>query len=187
MDFISKIKNINSRKRFGYVEKQKGQDGKDYFFLEKDLIDINFDDLSEGVIVSFEPEERKETRYAHNIRLHRENKEIVDSNCILSTSSYLLPGGKIHNSELIIGIVSAVGSESKTIIESLKSRLEIFGYYTEIIKLSSILPPFNKQGEYQRIRHYMNQGDKLREESKNNAILSLSFPSAPDYCLAPVI
>lgn len=171
MTVVSNIKNINARKRFGYIEKQKDQDGKDYFFLEKDLIDINFDDLNEGVKVCFDSEERKGTRYAHNIRLHIDTKEIIESNNELR-SSYLLPGGKIHNSELIIGIVSAVGSESKTIIESLKSRLEIFGYYTEIVKLSSILPTFNKQGEYQRIRHYMNQGDKLREESKNNAILA---------------
>lgn len=171
MTVVSNIKNINARKRFGYIEKQKDQDGKDYFFLEKDLIDINFDDLNEGMKVCFDSEERKGTRYAHNIRLHIDTKEIIESNNELR-SSYLLPGGKIHNSELIIGIVSAVGSESKTIIESLKSRLEIFGYYTEIVKLSSILPAFNKQGEYQRIRHYMNQGDKLREESKNNAILA---------------
>lgn len=172
MVVVSKIKNISTRKRFGYIEKQNDQDGKDYFFLEKDLIDINFDDLAEGMEVCFDSEERKGTRYAHNIRLHIAPKEVRESNKGLKKSSYLLPGGKIHNSELIIGIVSAVGSESKIIIESLKSRLEIFGYYTEIVKLSSILPEFNKQGEYHRIRHYMKQGDKLREESKNNAILA---------------
>ncbi|QLB19937.1 cytidine deaminase [Mannheimia granulomatis] len=110
-----------------------------------------------------------------------DTKEIIESNNELR-SSYLLPGGKMHNSELIIGIVSAVGSESRTIIESLKSRLEIFEYHTEIIKLSSILPEFNKQGEYQRIRHYMKQGDKLREESKNNAILAAKAIKLITHC-----
>ncbi|HDR1607214.1 TPA: cytidine deaminase, partial [Pasteurella multocida] len=60
------------------------------------------------------------------------------------------------------------------VIDSLKSRLEIFEYDTEIIKISSILPPFSdsKKGEYQRVRYYMIQGDKFREKSGNNSILA---------------
>lgn len=172
----SKVKNFNTDKRFGYISKLDNEKGKDYFFLDKDLIDINFNQLKEGLSVIFEPEERKGTRYAKNIKLARVNKENNTSSVgdmDITKDNYLLPGGKIDNSELIIGIVSAVGSESKIIIESLKSRLEIFGYHTEIIKLSSILPKFNNQGgEYGRIKHYMQEGDKLRESSNNNSILA---------------
>ncbi|HDR1499501.1 TPA: cold shock domain-containing protein, partial [Pasteurella multocida] len=140
-DFLeSKIKVINKKKRFGYIEKKPSEEGKDYFFLEKDLVDMDFDSLTENMCVSFQSVERKNTRYAKNIRRYNtinteEYNQISDN--------YLLPGGKINNSELIIGIVSSVGTESKVVIDSLKSRLEIFEYDTEIIKISSILPPFS--------------------------------------------
>lgn len=166
----SRVKFIDKNKRFGYIEKVQSE-GKDYFFLDGDLIDINFDTLSPGFLVRFQAEEKNNIRYAKKI------KKISTENVTENTSSnnnYLLPGGKISNSELIIGIVSAVGTESKLVIESLKSKLQIFNYETEIIKISSILPPFNnsKAGEYQRVRHYMNQGDKFREKSDNNSILA---------------
>lgn len=84
---------------------------------------------------------------------------------------YLLDG--INNSELIIGIVSAVGTESKLVTEPLKDRLGRFGYATEEIRVSQILPVCDSNvSEFERIRHYMEAGDTLREKSANNAILA---------------
>src|SRR5690606_1081124 len=49
-------------------------------------------------------------------------------------AQYLLHG--INNSEIVIGIVSAVGTESKRVTEPLKDRLRGFGYATEEIRVS---------------------------------------------------
>lgn len=81
----------------------------------------------------------------------------------------------INDSELIIGVVSAVGTESKRVIDPLKDRLRGFGYSVEEIRVSAILPDFvptEASAEYDRIKHYMASGDRLRKESENNAILA---------------
>lgn len=79
----------------------------------------------------------------------------------------------INEGELVIGIVSAVGTESTRVIGPLTDRLRGFGYCVEEIRVSSILPaPKSTASEYDRIKHYMHEGDKLRESSKNNAILA---------------
>jgi len=76
------------------------------------------------------------------------------------------------DSELIIGIVSAVGTESMRVITPLKDRLQRFGYKVIEIKVSSILKAGATSNEYERIRHLMKQGDLLRKERRNNAILA---------------
>lgn len=81
--------------------------------------------------------------------------------------------GNFKDTELIIGIVNAVGTEYKRVLEPLKDRLKGFGYAVEEIRVSSFLPePTSDSDEYARIRHYMNQGDELRKKTKNNAILA---------------
>lgn len=84
--------------------------------------------------------------------------------------------GMFTGSEIIIGIVSAVGTESSRVINPLKDRILQFGYHVEEIKISSLLTPpsTNSSGtsEYSRIKGLMEVGDKLREATKNNAILS---------------
>lgn len=83
---------------------------------------------------------------------------------------YLTTG--INEGELIIGIVSAVGTEYKRVTEPLIDRLQGFGYSVEEIRVSACLPKFSGTGEYERIKHYMQAGDKLRKNSKNNAVLA---------------
>ncbi|WP_323921891.1 anti-phage dCTP deaminase [Aeromonas caviae] len=84
---------------------------------------------------------------------------------------YLTRG--VNESELIIGIVSAVGTEYKRVTEPLTDRLKGFGYTVQDIRVSSILPVcHDSTNEYARIKYYMNAGDSLREKSGNNAILS---------------
>lgn len=83
---------------------------------------------------------------------------------------YLTTG--INEGELIIGIVSAVGTEYRQVTDTLANRLEGFGYDVKEIRVSSCLPEFVGTGEYNRIKHYMQAGDVLRESSQNNAVLA---------------
>lgn len=83
---------------------------------------------------------------------------------------YLTTG--INEGELVIGIVSAVGTEYKRVIEPLADRLKGFGYSVQEIRVSACLPSFSGTDEYERIKHYMQAGDALREHSENNAILA---------------
>lgn len=86
--------------------------------------------------------------------------------------------GKFTATELVIGIVNAVGTESKRVLDPLKDRLKGFGYKVEDIRVSSLLfEPNNSESEYTRIKHYMSEGDKLRSDSKNNAILAAGASS----------
>ncbi len=57
-------------------------------------------------------------------------------------------------------------------IDALKDRLIPFGYTSEEIRVSSILPKYTGSSEYDRIKYCMMEGDSLREKSKNNAILA---------------
>ncbi|MFQ2604336.1 anti-phage dCTP deaminase [Aeromonas caviae] len=83
---------------------------------------------------------------------------------------YLTSG--INEGELVIGIVSAVGTEYKRVTEPLIDRLKGFGYSVQEIRVSACLPSFSGPDEYERIKHYMQAGDTLRENSENNAILA---------------
>ena len=87
-------------------------------------------------------------------------------------NDYLL--GNFDCSEIIIGIVSAVGTETTRVINPLTDRLKRFGYKVEEIKVSSLLKNINidTTDEYLRIKNLMNEGDSLRERTKNNAILA---------------
>ncbi|MBF0141651.1 MAG: cytidine deaminase [Magnetococcales bacterium] len=81
--------------------------------------------------------------------------------------------GNINITELVIGVVCSVGTESKRVIDSLTEQLKGFGYNVEEIRLSKLLPPeASANGEYERIKHYMKEGDKLRKRTENNAILA---------------
>lgn len=80
--------------------------------------------------------------------------------------------GNFENSEIVIGIVSAVGTEVTRVITPLKDRLTRFGYQVEEIKVSSLLSSSSTTDEYERIKGLMNKGDELRRSSENNAILA---------------
>jgi deoxycytidylate deaminase len=80
--------------------------------------------------------------------------------------------GEFTNSEIVIGIVSAVGTESSRVLTPLRDRLIQFGYTVEEIKVSSLLKGDAADGEYGRIKGLMNAGDELRQEANNNAILA---------------
>jgi len=99
-----------------------------------------------------------------------EEKPSID-NAALPEQQYL--HGSFKDTELIIGIVNAVGTEYKRVLDPLTDRLKGFGYAVKEIRVSSFLSaPSSSSSEYDRIRHYMNQGDDLRKTTKNNAILA---------------
>ena len=94
-----------------------------------------------------------------------------DVNSVSPEQLYLQ--GNFKDTELVIGIVNAVGTEYRRVLDPLKDRLKGFGYAVEEIRVSSLLSqPSSNPSEYDRIKHYMNQGDDLRKTTRNNAILA---------------
>ncbi|MFT4804993.1 MAG: deoxycytidylate deaminase [Psychroserpens sp.] len=76
-------------------------------------------------------------------------------------------------SEIVIGLVSAVGTEIFRVLTPLTDRLKGFGYDVIEIKASALLPkPPDRCNEYERIKHYMTEGDQIRKSSNNNGILA---------------
>jgi len=80
------------------------------------------------------------------------------------------------DSEIVFGIISPIGTDTKDAIEQLKDHIRKFRYRVEEIKVSSdIISLFDDNERYykhegQRIKHYMDLGNKVRE-SADNAIL----------------
>jgi len=98
-------------------------------------------------------------------------KQIPEVSTIEDISTQYLDG-KFDGSEIIIGIVSAVGTEVTRVITPLKDRLSQFGYEVNEIKVSSLLSGNAATNEYERIKSLMEKGDELRKETKNNSILA---------------
>lgn len=106
-----------------------------------------------------------------------------------TTIEHLYLSKGTEESEIVFGLVYSVGTESQSVIDSLRNRLTGFGYEIQVIRVSGLLPtPPGKPNEYERIKHYMNEGDELRKNSHNHAILaagavakikSLRNPSKP--------
>ena len=85
--------------------------------------------------------------------------------------SYL--AGSFNETEMVFGIVNAVGTEYKRVLDPLKDRLQGFGYVVTEIRVSELLPlPGSTLEEYDRIKHYMKEGDEFRRRTGNNAILA---------------
>lgn len=84
-------------------------------------------------------------------------------------------------SELVLGLVRAVGTESKKVIDVLRDRLKVFGYEVEQISvaddvISSIVksPDIrNSKDEFKRIGAMMDAGDLARKTSGDNSVLAL--------------
>jgi hypothetical protein len=103
---------------------------------------------------------------------------------VRSTSSDYLLGGKFSDSELIIGLVGAVGTELKQVIGILVERLKVFGYTAEEVRVSSdIIPQLVKndddpeegspEAEYRRIKGMMDAGNTARKNAADNSVLAL--------------
>jgi hypothetical protein len=92
------------------------------------------------------------------------------------TPDYLI---EVLDSELVIGLVGAVGTELKLVIGLLEERFNLAGYGVEVIKISSdVIPllqtvPDTEDDEYRRISELMTAGNKAREIAKNDSVLAL--------------
>lgn len=90
-------------------------------------------------------------------------------------------GTKFTDSELIIGLVGAVGTELKKVIGILSERLKKFDYDAKEIRVSSdiisLMPDqgasYKEDDEYDRIDTLMTAGNKAREFSGDNSVLAL--------------
>ena len=82
------------------------------------------------------------------------------------------------NSELIIGLVCAVGSETSLAVDLLKERLGLAGYQVRLVKVSrDVIPllckvPPDDGDKYKRISELMNAGNKARADASDDAILA---------------
>lgn len=69
-----------------------------------------------------------------------------------------------NNSEIVIGLVGAVGIDLKQVFDIIDKKFNSFKYNSELIKISSdVIPIFSEcekvEGKYQRISHLMNKGN----------------------------
>src|ERR1043166_4905577 len=77
--------------------------------------------------------------------------------------------GGISHPELFFGVVSAVGTPSKSVEIDLTTELKAQGYDVKTIRLSDLLRAFTlatpspgaAEGEYDRIKKLMKRGDEL--------------------------
>ena len=83
------------------------------------------------------------------------------------------------DSELIIGLVAPVGSEKSIVIDELKDSFRSFNYEAVPVKLSSFLKEIDHgvalvdDPEFERIKSYMDAGNKVREQMDSADALAL--------------
>ena len=94
-----------------------------------------------------------------------------------------LKNDSYYDTELIIGLVNSVGTNSKIFVDCLTERLKVLNYKVEVIKVSAdvieqlLESDIECSTEYDRISKYMDLGNKLREETSDNSILALGVTS----------
>lgn len=91
-----------------------------------------------------------------------------------------LLGAKFADSELVIGLVGAVGTELKQVIDILMNRLAVFNYVPqqvrvseEVIPLIVDMPGIGSADEFNRISRLMNAGNAARQKTSDNSVLAL--------------
>lgn len=92
---------------------------------------------------------------------------------------------RFKDSELVIGLVGAVGADLAQVERAIASRLDAFGYSVESVRISDeIIPQVGSTGiqatglhESQRLNSLMDAGNAARENSKDNSILALGAAS----------
>ncbi len=81
-------------------------------------------------------------------------------------------------SELVLGLIGAVGTELKKVRDILADRLKVIGYEVVDVKVTNdvikeIVKPEPSNDEYERISSLMDAGNEARKRSKDNSILAL--------------
>jgi len=93
------------------------------------------------------------------------------------TGAYFLDDS-YSDSELVIGLVGTIGTNLNEIARPIDERLSKFNYTTESIKISTDIistlgSPLSSTDEFGRISSFMEEGNNLRKNSKDNSILAL--------------
>ncbi len=97
-----------------------------------------------------------------------------------SEPAYL--GQKFSDSELVIGLVGAVGTELNQVVNILRERLRFFNYDPREIRVSKDIIPqivdiseFPQGNEYARIKSLMDAGNSARSETGDNSVMALGI------------
>lgn len=82
------------------------------------------------------------------------------------------------DSELVLGLITTVGTDIEDVIKDITNQLSFFNYKTEVINVSKdIISQFDASNvtefssEFERINHYMDLGNKIRKEVGDSSIL----------------
>jgi len=87
--------------------------------------------------------------------------------------------GNYSDSEIVIGLVGAVGTELTAIKRIIKERLDLFNYTSEEIRISRDIISFfedipNDLSHFDQANALMTAGNTIREKSGDNSILALA-------------
>lgn len=81
------------------------------------------------------------------------------------------------DSELILGLITTVGTNVDEVINDIREYLIFFRYHVNVISVSEkILSQFDRKNnefdsEFERVSHYMNLGNQIRSKTEDNSIL----------------
>jgi deoxycytidylate deaminase len=96
-------------------------------------------------------------------------------------------GRRFSDSELLIGLVSAVGTETDLVVDILEERLKAFGYEIERVRISSdviselVNVPERPSTEYARIDTLMDAGNEARQRTGDCSVLALGVAAKIAY------
>ena len=92
--------------------------------------------------------------------------------------------GNDRDTEIVIGLVGAVGTQLKRVVEAIKDRLKAFNYDTREIRVSQDVIgilyrdiPSQFSSEFDRITTYIDRGNEARKSSGDSSILALGICS----------
>ena len=116
-----------------------------------------------------------------------ERQGLLDKSTTITTVVTTAPSNesidRFTGSELVIGLVGAVGADLKTVRDILVERLKVYKYEVKPIKVTQDVFPIiyseiiSHSCEYERIKAYMTAGNKARNNSGYNEILALGAAS----------
>lgn len=92
--------------------------------------------------------------------------------------------GSYTDTEIVIGLVGAVGTHQNRVVEALKDRLRAFDYDAREIRVSQDVIgvlygdiPTSFSSEFDRVSFYIDRGNHARQSSGDNSILALGVCS----------
>lgn len=108
-------------------------------------------------------------------------QQLIENNNVIGDliNNNKLFAGRYSDTELLIGIVSAVGAESRIVTQYIEEILKIHAYNIEHISISRDViskiktPRTSFKSEIDRINHFMDLGNEIRDEANDYSVLAL--------------